>query len=63
MVRGQGWKYCSYPDGGEHLYCLADDPGETKNLAAEIAAEGRKHQMRDALKDCLPRTGWEGRKP
>jgi arylsulfatase A-like enzyme len=44
MVRGHGYKYCRYTDGDEFLYHLADDPGETKNLAhdpdhREIKAE------------------------
>jgi arylsulfatase A-like enzyme len=35
MVRGRGWKYCRYEDGDEFLYPLAEDPGETQNLALD----------------------------
>lgn len=63
MVRGQGWKYCCYPDGDEYLYHLADDPGETRNLAGEAAGQSRKREMMDALRAWLRRTGWQGRDP
>jgi arylsulfatase A-like enzyme len=35
MIRGQEWKYCRYEDGDEFLYHLAEDPGETQNLARD----------------------------
>lgn len=63
MVRGQGWKYWRHPDGDEYLYHLASDPGETRNLAREADCQGRKNEMRAALRAWLARTGWQGREP
>ncbi len=48
---------------GTYLYHLADDPGETRNLAGEAAGQGRKREMMDALRAWLRRTGWQGREP
>lgn len=63
MVRGEGWKYCLFPDGDEYLYHLADDPGETRNLAGEAGYQSRKREMMDALRAWLRRTRWQGREP
>jgi len=61
MVRGQGWKYWRHPDGDEYLYHLADDPGETRNLARQEAHQDQKRVMIGALRAWLNRTGWRGR--
>ncbi len=61
MVRGQGWKYWCHPDGDEYLYHLADDPGETRNLALHEAHQDQKRVMISVLRAWLERTGWRGR--
>lgn len=58
MVRGQGWKYIRYSEGGEVLYDLKRDPGETVNRADDPACAERKRAMMDALADWQGRTGW-----
>ena len=55
MVRGQGWKYWRHPDGDEYLYHLADDPGETRNLAREEAHRERKTRWSPPCE-----SGWSG---
>lgn len=55
---------CSFnapPDGDEYLYHLADDPGETRNLARQEAHQDQKRVMIGALRAWLNRTGWSGR--
>jgi arylsulfatase A-like enzyme len=49
MVRGEQWKYISYSDGGEYMYDLAADPGETKNVAAAAQYADRKKHLIQAL--------------
>jgi arylsulfatase A-like enzyme len=49
MIRGHGWKYCRYTDGDEYLYHLADDPGETKNLAHDPDNRGILATLRREL--------------
>lgn len=46
-----------------YLYHLADDPGETRNLAGVAGYQSRKREMMDALRAWLRRTGWQGREP
>ncbi len=58
MVRGEDWKYCVYPGGGEYLYHLRRDPGECENLAAERQSAGRKQEMLSALRGWLKETGF-----
>lgn len=48
-------------DGDEYPYHLADDPGETRNLAGQEAHQEQKLGMADALQAWLKRTGWRGR--
>ncbi|MGB2821741.1 MAG: sulfatase-like hydrolase/transferase [Phycisphaerae bacterium] len=49
-IRGRSWRYTYYPaGGGEQLFCLADDPDETTNLAYEEELA----PVRAALRDCL----------
>jgi hypothetical protein len=45
MVRNDRWKLIQIPrEGGDlyELYNLVDDPGETRNLYAELAGEAAK---------------------
>lgn len=51
MVRGGGWKYADTRafGGGEALYDLAGDPGETVNLADDPARTAMKAQLQDVL--------------
>lgn len=58
MVRGQGWKYIRYAEGGEVLYDLQRDPGETVNRANDAACAERKRIMADAMEAWHRRTGW-----
>ena len=49
-VRSRHWRYTYYPaQGGEQLFCLAEDPDETRNLAFEPAFA----EVRSGLRDCL----------
>ena len=49
-VRGRHWRYTYYPaGGGEQLFCLAEDPDETRNLAYEDDGA----EVRDGLRACL----------
>ncbi len=55
-IRSGRWKYIVDEDGGEELYNLAADPGESINLA------GIAHFQRDMLRDLLNSGVWnEGR--
>jgi arylsulfatase A-like enzyme len=60
MIRGGGWKYAVYPDGGESLYDLRKDPGETRNLAAEPALRATRQELRKELIAFLNRTEYPG---
>jgi arylsulfatase A-like enzyme len=59
MVRGRGWKYVQYPDGEEFLYHLAEDPGETRNLAKHTSYADQKNVLRGELETWLNRTGMQ----
>ena len=37
MVRTRRWKLNYYPGNGGELYDLSNDPGETRNLYADLA--------------------------
>ncbi len=52
MVSG-GWKYLRRPDGGEHLFHIEEDPGESRDLAAvERERMGRmKRRYQEWLED------------
>jgi choline-sulfatase len=50
-LRGARWKYVARSAGGEELYDLAEDPGETRDLAAEQPA--RVRELRAALRSRL----------
>lgn len=56
MIRGQGWKYCRYPDGEEFLYNLRRDPGEIRNLAGERALRNQKTELAGKLRAWLERS-------
>ncbi|MEW6356845.1 MAG: sulfatase-like hydrolase/transferase [Planctomycetota bacterium] len=58
MIRGKGWKYIRYAQGDEYLYHLADDPGETKNLAAAQEHKAQKEGLSAELDGWLRRTGY-----
>jgi len=58
-VRGQGFKYCSYP-GQEYLYDLKNDPGEKKDVVNDPAYKDRLDIMRTELARWLERTNWTG---
>lgn len=60
MARGEGWKYCRFPDGEEFLYDLRRDPGEIRNLAADRAHGSRRKEMARILGRWLEDTGWPG---
>jgi arylsulfatase A-like enzyme len=56
MIRGDGWKYVHYSDGGEYLYDLTKDPGETRNLAEERSQQTRKRDLAQQMQAWLDRT-------
>lgn len=56
MIRGEGWKYIRYTDGGEYLYHLAKDPGEIRNLSDVTAYRGTKNHLAGELNDWLEQT-------
>lgn len=58
-VRGQGFKYCKYPEQ-EYLYDLRKDPGEEKDIVKDPLHTGRLEIMRTELADWLERTNWTG---
>jgi len=58
MIRGQGWKYVRYPKGEEYLYHLAEDPDETRNLAADPTRRARRNDLAAEMNAWLHRTGW-----
>ena len=49
-VRSRHWRYTYYPArGGEQLFCLGEDPDETRNLARDPDFA----EVRNGLRDCL----------
>ena len=58
-VRTRDWRYTVYPDGGgEQLFCLKEDPDETRNLAADPGYARRRGEMRDRLLEQLILQDW-----
>lgn len=52
MIRDRQWKYIHrYPYGPHELYCLADDPGETRNLADDPDQAARMRDYRGRLEE------------
>ena len=43
------WRYTWYPDDGEQLFNLPDDPDEQTNLASDPAFANVRGEMRDRL--------------
>ncbi len=58
MIRGEGWKYFRYSPENEFLYHLAEDPGETKNLAGDEQHADRKAELSAAMDRWLQDTGF-----
>jgi arylsulfatase A-like enzyme len=60
MIRGQGWKYIRYGRGPnqQFLYHLADDPGETRNLASEPGYTAKLKELSEEMDAWLRRTAW-----
>jgi arylsulfatase A-like enzyme len=55
MVRTQTHKYIAYRDGSEHLFDMAGDPGEVRNLATDAARGELLRSHRSLLAE------WESR--
>jgi len=60
MIRGKGSKLIRYQDGGEYLYDLKRDPGETKNLVDDPECRSRREELAAEMDKWLKRTGWPG---
>jgi choline-sulfatase len=58
MVRGKGFKFIRYEDGGQYLYNLREDPGETKNLDDDPKYRIIRRKLAVEMKRWLGRTGW-----
>jgi arylsulfatase A-like enzyme len=57
MIRTAEWKYCIYGEGRRELFCLAKDPGETKNLADDPAYDKQVAALAAQLREWMQRTG------
>jgi arylsulfatase A-like enzyme len=57
MVRTERWKFNYYPGNGAELYDLREDPGETRNLAADPVRQPVVREMKDRLLDWLIASG------
>ncbi len=60
MIRGNGWKYIQYSDGGEYMYNLDEDPLELNNVVGESKYKKVKQELKKELKNWLKRTNWHG---
>lgn len=60
MIRGEGWKYIRYSDGGEYLYQLSKDPDETKNLATDPHFCAEKNALKREMQEWLSETEYPG---
>ncbi len=68
MVRTRSWKYVYNPGAEDELYDVASDPGELRNLAADLGYRHVLRRMKDRLLVWLQRTrddisaedGWKG---
>lgn len=60
MIRGEGWKYIRYSNGGEYLYQLSKDPGETKNLATDPHFYAEKNALKREMQEWLSGTEYPG---
>jgi len=57
-VRTAKWRYTWYPDDGEQLFNLHDDPDEQKNLARDPAHAAVRAEMRDRLLKLIVLQDW-----
>jgi len=68
MVRTRSWKYIYNPGAEDELYDVQSDPGELRNLAADLGYKHVLRRMKERLVVWLNRTqddigtedGWEG---
>ncbi len=56
MIRGEGWKYIRYADGGEYLYDLSQDPGEICNLVGMMKYRDKRNDLESEIKQWLQET-------
>ena len=56
MVRDERYKYIYIPEEFDELYDMANDPGETTNLAGGPEFDAQIRAMRDRLLAWLSRT-------
>ena len=53
-IRSRHWRYTYYPaGGGEQLFCLTDDPDETRNLAHDPDGAEVRRRLRDTLLEAI----------
>lgn len=58
MVRTRRYKYCAFaPGGGERMFDMQEDPGETRNLAPDKDHAEELHRHRELLADWCRKTG------
>ncbi len=57
-VRTTTWRYTWYPDDGEQLFNLANDPDEQTNLAHDPAYADVRTEMRDRLLKAIVLQDW-----
>ncbi len=52
-IRSRHWRYTMYPGGAEQLFCLAEDPDETRNLAGDPEAAEVRAGLRNTLLEAI----------
>ena len=57
LIRTEEWKYVYSSDGRSQLYHLAQDPGETKNLARDPDFEAIQTRLEARLRRWMEDTG------
>ncbi len=57
LIRTPEWKYCHASNGASQLYNLEKDPGETKNLIAELSARAARDRLHTRLAQWMRETG------
>lgn len=57
IVTADGWKFVCSPLGQHQLYHLAEDPGETQNLAGDPEQRDRMRELRERIVAWQERTG------
>ncbi len=63
MIRTREWKYCFASNGASQLYNLANDPGETRNVVGEAAAQAARRRLHAALGEWMRATGDQRKLP